>query len=86
MLIAKLEALAADDLPIAIAELVRGVPVIIKTKSGEERVYQQQPNAQMVMYVTDRLLGKMASRTEVTGVPDDDGNAQPIPIILLPPE
>lgn len=54
-------------------------------KKGNSRVYIQPPNPQIVMYVADRVLGKMPNRTEVTGGKDDDGNERPIPILLLPP-
>jgi hypothetical protein len=84
-LAADLEKLALEDLIPAITDLVRGVHVMQVDKHGETRVYTQPPNAQMTMYVMDRILGKMPNRTEVSGGTDADGNTQPIPIELLPP-
>ncbi len=84
VLIAELEKLGDDLLP-AVRELVRGVQVQQFDKKGNEIIYRQPPNAQMIIYVTDRLLGKMPNRTEITGGTDDNGDEKPIPIRLLPP-
>lgn len=66
-LIAKLESLAEQDLPAAISELVRGIFVETHTKTGKQIIYQQPPNAQMLIYVTDRILGKMTEKRELSG-------------------
>jgi len=84
ILIQELETLGDDLLP-SIRELVRGIRVQQFDKHGHEIIFKQPPNATMIMYVADRLLGKMPSRTEITGGTDDDGNERPIPIRLLPP-
>ena len=74
-LISKLESLGEDVLPQAIFDLVHGCTVVNITAKGEERIYQQPPNAQMVMYVTDRLLGKMPTPIELPPPPErrEDG-------------
>ena len=83
-IIAQLETMAESDLLPAITELVRGVQVLAYTKKGEGIVYRQPPNAQLLIYVTDRILGKMPNRTEVSGGTDDNGDEKPIPLRIIP--
>jgi hypothetical protein len=85
VLLADLEKIAREDLVPAIRELVAGVQIMQYNKDGGARIYSQPPNATMAIYLADRILGKMPSRTEVTGGTDDNGDEKPIPIKLLGP-